>query len=60
MTLAEVYRADEVFCTGTMGELAGVTCVDGRVIGSGEVGLLTKRLSAVYGELTASAGCAIL
>lgn len=60
MTLAEIYRADEVFCTGTMGELAGVTCVDGRVIGSGVVGLLTKRLSALYGELTASAGDAIL
>ena len=35
VSLAEVYRADEVFCTGTMGELAGVTTIDGRPIGDG-------------------------
>lgn len=29
---SEIYRADEVFCTGTMGELAAVTKVDGRTI----------------------------
>jgi branched-chain amino acid aminotransferase len=28
----------EMFCTGTMGELAAVTSIDGRSIGSGEVG----------------------
>jgi branched-chain amino acid aminotransferase len=33
VSLAEVYRADEMFCTGTMGELAPVTKVDGRVLG---------------------------
>lgn len=56
ISLAEVYRADEVFCTGTMGELAGVTKVDGRTIGSGEVGTMTKRLSGLYGELTDTEG----
>ena len=30
LSLTEFYRADEVFCTGTMGELAGVTQVDGQ------------------------------
>ncbi len=30
---AELYRADEVFCTGTMGELVPVGEVDGRIIG---------------------------
>ncbi len=30
LSLTELYRADEAFCTGTMGELAGVTQVDGR------------------------------
>ena len=35
LTLDDVYRADEMFCTGTMGELAGVTKVDGRTIGTG-------------------------
>jgi len=53
---AEVYRADEVFCTGTMGELAGVVVVDGRRIGDGKVGPLTRRLSEGYAGRTASEG----
>lgn len=47
-SLTELYRADEVFCTGTMGELAGVTTVDGRTIGAGEVGPMTQRLAKAY------------
>ncbi len=54
--LTEVYRADEMFCTGTMGELAAVTKVDGRVIGGGEVGPVTARLSELYVGLTSSDG----
>ncbi len=56
LSLTDVYRADEVFCTGTMGELAAVMRVDGRVIGDGQVGPMTQRLSALFGELTASQG----
>lgn len=56
LSLAEFHRADEVFCTGTMGELAGVTRIDGRTIGSGEPGPLTAQLSAAYRERTASEG----
>lgn len=56
LSLVEVYRASEVFCTGTMGELAAVVEVDGRVIGDRGIGPMTARLSARYGELTASAG----
>ena len=56
MTLMELYRADEVFTTGTMGEIAGVTRIDGRTIGSGAVGPLTLRLSGLYRELTAREG----
>jgi branched-chain amino acid aminotransferase len=52
LSMAELYRADEVFCTGTMGELAAVVWVDGRTIGSGEVGPLTERLSGLYGART--------
>ena len=29
----DVYGADEIFCTGTMGELAGVVKIDNRIIG---------------------------
>jgi len=57
---AELYRADEVFCTGTMGELAAVTRVDGRTIGSGEVGAMTRRLSELYGARTASEGTRVV
>lgn len=55
-TQTEVYRADEMFCTGTMGELAAVTKVDGRTIGSGEVGPMTRRLAECFGALTAVEG----
>jgi branched-chain amino acid aminotransferase len=48
LSLTEIYRADEMFCTGTMGELASVTEVDGRRIGSGEPGPMTLRLSELY------------
>ena len=56
LSLAEVYRADEMFCTGTMGELAAVTHVDGRVIRSGQIGPVTATLSEAFRELTAREG----
>ncbi|MCH8123842.1 MAG: aminotransferase class IV [Bacteroidetes bacterium] len=55
----EAYRADEMFCTGTMGELAAVTKLDGRTIGNGKRGPMTERLSALYAEETAKSGYAI-
>jgi branched-chain amino acid aminotransferase len=56
LSLTEAYRADEAFCTGTMGELAAVTTVDGRRIGDGAVGPMTRRLTALFRELTAREG----
>jgi len=56
LTLDDVYRAHEMFCTGTMGELAGVIKVDGRIIGSGEIGPITRRLSGLFAERTAKEG----
>ena len=56
LTLDNVYGADEVFCTGTMGELAGVVKVDDRVIGKGEVGPLTRRLSELFAWRTSVEG----
>lgn len=56
LSLTELYRADEVFCTGTMGELAWVGTVDGRRIGSGRRGPMTERLAAHFRELTAIEG----
>lgn len=57
ISLTEVYRADEMFCTGTMGELAPVTTVDGRAVGTTETpGPLTSSLSELYLKLTANSG----
>jgi branched-chain amino acid aminotransferase len=60
LKLDEVYAAAEVFCTGTMGELAGVTKVDGHVIGDGEIGPMTEWLSALYLERTATEGVSVV
>ena len=59
LSLTEAYRADEAFCTGTMGELASVTEIDGRVIGDGSPGPLTKRLGDLYRDLTAREGVVV-
>jgi branched-chain amino acid aminotransferase len=56
----DVYSADEVFCTGTMGELAGVIRIDNRLIGDGEIGPMTKRLSELYAKRTASEGVQVV
>ena len=56
LSLTDAYRADEVFCTGTMGELAGVTCLDGRAIGTGAIGPMTKRLTNLFAIEVATSG----
>jgi branched-chain amino acid aminotransferase len=56
LSLDDVYATDELFCTGTMGELAGVTKVDDRTIGDGKVGPVTKRLSDLYAQRTVTEG----
>lgn len=60
ITLTEVYRADEMFCTGTMGELAAVVDVDGRTIGNGQPGPMTRRLSDLFAELTRTEGVVLI
>jgi branched-chain amino acid aminotransferase len=60
LSLVDVYGADEMFCTGTMGELAGVIKVDDRIIGDGGVGLTTKRLSDLYAQRTATEGVQVV
>jgi branched-chain amino acid aminotransferase len=47
-TLAQVYAADEAFVTGTLGGVTPVTKVDGRPIGDGTPGAVTKRASGLY------------
>jgi branched-chain amino acid aminotransferase len=56
LSLTELYRADEMFCTGTMGEIAPVVKVDGRPIGAGRPGPMSQRLNKLFAERTASEG----
>jgi len=60
LSVVDVYGADEMFCTGTMGELAAVTKIDNRQIGDGDVGPMTKRLSDLYAKRTASDGVQVV
>jgi len=60
LSLVDVYGAHEMFCTGTMGELAGVIRIDNRQIGDGKVGAMTKRLSDLYVQRTASEGMQVV
>lgn len=60
LSVVDVYGADEMFCTGTMGELAAVIKIDNRVIGDGKVGAITKRLSDLYAQRTAIEGVAVV
>lgn len=52
-SLFDVYGADEAFVTGTFGGLTPVTAVDGRQIGAGTFGEMTRRLQALYDALVA-------
>ena len=60
LSLTDAYRADEMFCTGTMGELAAVTRVDGRVIGDGQPGRTTRRLAELFRALTRREGTVLI
>lgn len=58
-TLPQLYNAAEVFVTGTMGGLAPVVAVDGRTIGDGAAGPVTKHLTELYQNLTAITGTVV-
>ena len=48
LSITELYTADEVFTTGTMGELTSILKADGRIIGDGKAGELTARLQELH------------
>lgn len=56
VSLTELYTADEVFTTGTMGELTPVLEADGRKIGSGAPGALTRRLQEWHRDFAFETG----
>ena len=55
-SLTDVYDADEAFVTGTFGGLTPVIEVDGRVIGSGALGDVSKQLQTFYKAMIAAGG----
>jgi branched-chain amino acid aminotransferase len=55
----DMYTADEVFVTGTAAEICPVTRIDGRVIGDGKPGPISKKLMAAYKKLTLTTGTPI-
>jgi branched-chain amino acid aminotransferase len=56
LTRYDVFNADECFVTGTGAEVVPVVKVDGRVIGSGKPGSITRNLVKAYHALTNSTG----
>ena len=52
-SLVDTYGADEAFLTGTFGAQTPVASLDGRQIGSGELGPITEWLRVLYKELIA-------
>ena len=50
-SLVDTYGADEAFLTGTFGAQTPVASIDGRQIGTGDMGPITQRLRALYKAL---------
>jgi branched-chain amino acid aminotransferase len=55
-SLAQLYAADEVFVTGTLGGIVGVLAIDGRQIGTNCPGPVTELLTKAFADLTATTG----
>jgi len=58
-TLYDVWAADEAFITGTAAEIGPVVEVDGRLIGNGKPGKVTKKLMKAFRELVTTTGTPI-
>jgi branched-chain amino acid aminotransferase len=56
LTRHDLFNADEMFLTGTAAEIIPVVKVDGRRIGSGRPGPVTKQLQTAFNQLTKTDG----
>ena len=56
LTRHDLFNADEVFLTGTAAEIVPVRKIDGRIVGSGTPGPITKQLQRRFRQLTRTAG----
>jgi len=52
-SLVDTYSAEEAFLTGTFGAQTPVGEIDGRVIGTGQMGPVTERIRTLYKDLVA-------
>ncbi|MGP8320699.1 MAG: branched-chain-amino-acid transaminase [Methanosarcinaceae archaeon] len=59
ISMFDLYTADEIFVTGTAAESAPITKVDGRVIGDGKPGPITKKMIAAFEYITQNTGIPI-
>jgi branched-chain amino acid aminotransferase len=56
----DLYSADEVFVTGTAAEVAPITLIDGRVIGNGKPGAITRQMMEKFKVVVKQDGVSIL
>ncbi len=57
--LYDLYTADELFVTGTAAEIAPIVKIDGRIVGDGKPGRITKMLIQEFKKVTQSEGVPI-
>jgi branched-chain amino acid aminotransferase len=56
LTRYDLFNADECFLTGTGAEIVPVVKIDGRIIGTGKPGKITRKLTEEYHALTKTSG----
>ena len=56
LTRYDLFNADECFLTGTGAEIVPVVKIDGRVVGTGKPGPITRKLEEEYRTLTKNSG----
>ncbi len=59
ISLYDLYTADEIFVTGTAAEICPITWIDGRIVGDGKPGKITKMLMEEFRKLTETEGVPI-
>ena len=54
ITRSEAYLADEIFLTGTAAEITPVISIDGKKVGSGKPGNITKEIVSAYLDIVSA------
>lgn len=55
ITRGQIYLADEVFLTGTAAEITPIITIDGKKIGTGRIGNITRQILDAYNQATMGA-----